>query len=179
MIAADGRVVWFHDESVLVIDERGEPSMWQGIMVDITDQKAAEQRVREAEERHRALVEHIPAIVYAEGLDASPEDLYVSPQVERILGYTPISGGGRRTSGSCTSTPTTSPASSRSTIGSNESGATFLAEYRFRAADGSYRWLRDEAVRVHDDDGLPLFWQGVMLDITDQKRAQQDLSGGR
>ena len=89
MVAKDGRVVWFHDESVLDRRRRRRAALWQGIMVDITDQKAAEQRVREAEERHRALVEHIPAIVYAEGLDADPEDLYVSPQVERILGYTP------------------------------------------------------------------------------------------
>ena len=175
MIAKDGRVVWFHDESVLIDDADGEPLMWQGIMVDITDQKAAEQRVREAEERHRALVEHIPAIVYAEGLDASPEDLYVSPQVERILGYTPDQW--RRTADFWKLHVHPDDLAGVIEINDrvNESGATFLAEYRFRAADGSYRWLRDEAVRVHDDDGLPLFWQGVMLDITDQKRAQQDL----
>ena len=175
MIAKDGRVVWFHDESVLIDDADGEPLLWQGIMVDITDQKAAEQRVREAEERHRALVEHIPAIVYAEGLDASPEDLYVSPQVERILGYTPDQW--RRTADFWKLHVHPDDLAGVIEINDrvNESGATFLAEYRFRAADGSYRWLRDEAVRVHDDDGLPLFWQGVMLDITDQKRAQQDL----
>ena len=176
MIAKDGRVVWFHDESVLIDDDDGRPVDVAGIMVDITDQKAAEQRVREAEERHRALVEHIPAIVYAEGLDASPEDsLRESAGGTDPRDTPPISGGGRRTSGSCTCTPTTSPSVIEINDRVNESGATFLAEYRFRAADGSYRWLRDEAVRVHDDDGLPLFWQGVMLDITDQKRAQQDL----
>ena len=175
MIAADGRVVWFHDESVLVLDERGAPSMWQGIMVDITDQKAAEQRVREAEERHRALVEHIPAIVYAEGLDANPEDLYVSPQVERILGYTPDQWRWTADFWKQHVHPDDLAGVVEINDRVNESGATFLAEYRFRAADGSYRWLRDEAVRVHDDDGRPLFWQGVMLDITDQKRAQQDL----
>jgi PAS domain S-box-containing protein len=144
-------------------------------MVDITDQKAAEQRVREAEERHRALVEHIPAIVYAEGLDASPEDLYVSPQVERILGYTPDQW--RQTADFWKQHVHPDDLAGVIEINDrvNESGATFLAEYRFRAADGAYRWLRDEAVRVLDDDGLPLFWQGVMLDITDQKRAQQDL----
>ena len=175
MIAKDGRVVWFHDESVLIDDADGEPLLWQGIMVDITDQKAAEQRVREAEERHRALVEHIPAIVYAEGLDANPEDLYVSPQVERILGYTPDQWRWTADFWKQHVHPDDLAGVIEINDRVNESGATFLAEYRFRAADGSYRWLRDEAVRVHDDDGLPLFWQGVMLDITDQKRAQQDL----
>jgi signal transduction histidine kinase len=34
-------------------------------------------------------------------------------------------------------------------------------------------WFHDESVLVRDEDGRPLFWQGVMLDITEQRRAAQ------
>ncbi len=89
MIASDGRVVWFRDESVLINDERGEPKMWQGVMVDITEAKMAEARLREAEEQFRALVEHLPAVTYREALVATPEDFYISPQVTEVFGYSP------------------------------------------------------------------------------------------
>ncbi len=89
MVAADGSVIWFHDESVLIRDENGAPAMWQGVMVDVTEQKDAEHLLRAAQERYRALVEHIPAVVYAEAIVANAEDFYVSPQVEQVFGYTP------------------------------------------------------------------------------------------
>ena len=44
---------------------------------------------REAETRYRTLVEHLPLTVYVDDLDDSASSLYVSPQVERALGYTP------------------------------------------------------------------------------------------
>ena len=40
MIARDGRVVWVRDEAALVLGSRGQPLCWQGVMVDITVQKA-------------------------------------------------------------------------------------------------------------------------------------------
>jgi len=32
--------------------------------------------------------------------------------------------------------------------------------------DGQVRWVRDEAVLVRGGDGRPLFWQGILTDIT-------------
>ena len=172
MIAADGRVVWFHDEAVLINDEHGLPLMWQGVMVDITDQKAAEARVRSTEERYRALVEHIPAIVYAEAIVANAEELYLSPQIERVLGYTPEDWKGTPDFWVTHLHPDDRDRVLQANRRANETGDPFLAEYRFLAADGDHRWIHDEAVRVLDDDGEPLFWQGVFLDITEQKRAE-------
>ena len=130
----DGRVVWFHDESVLIDDADGEPAaVARASWSTSPTRRPPSNGVREAEERHRALVEHIPAIVYAEGLDANPEDLYVSPQVERILGYTPDQW--RRTADFWKLHVHPDDLAEVIEINDrvNESGATFLAEYRFRA----------------------------------------------
>jgi PAS domain S-box-containing protein len=172
MIASDGREVWFHDEAVLIRDEHGLPLMWQGVMVDITEQKAAEKRLRATEERYRAIVEHIPAVVYAEAIVANTDELYLSPQVERVLGYTADEWRAAAGFWKAHLHPDDRERTIELNRAANESGEDFLAEYRFLAADGGYRWIHDEAVRVLDAEGSPLFWQGVLVDITEQKRAE-------
>ena len=39
VFAADGRIVWLRDESVLLFDGDGEPTVWQGVMIDVTEAK--------------------------------------------------------------------------------------------------------------------------------------------
>jgi PAS domain S-box-containing protein len=53
IVATDGRVVWVHDEAVLIKDPQGRPQFWHGAMFDITERKAAEQALLEAFERER------------------------------------------------------------------------------------------------------------------------------
>jgi PAS domain S-box-containing protein len=175
MIAADGRTVWFHDEAVLVRDGSGSPLMWQGVMVDISERKEAEHRLEGVQKRYQALVEHLPVIVYAEAIVANSEDLYLSPQVEEILGFT--ADEWRYTSGFWLDHihPDDQARVRAANDRANQAGEAFIEEYRFRAADGTYRWLRDEAVRVQSDDGDALFWQGVFLDITERKQAEENL----
>jgi PAS domain S-box-containing protein len=56
VFAKDGRVMWVRDHAVLVRGEHGEPDFWQGYYIDITDQKLAEEGLRQALEReHQAL----------------------------------------------------------------------------------------------------------------------------
>jgi signal transduction histidine kinase len=57
-------------------------------------------------------------------------------------------------------------------------GEPFFAEYRMHASDGTEVWIRDEAVPVIGDDGKPAYWRGVMLDITEVKRAEARLRRG-
>ncbi|HXF73152.1 MAG TPA: PAS domain S-box protein [Actinomycetota bacterium] len=57
IVARDGRVVWIHDEAVLVRGADGRPAFWHGVMLDITRQREAEQRLRESLARLEALIE--------------------------------------------------------------------------------------------------------------------------
>jgi PAS domain S-box-containing protein len=56
-VAKDGRVVWLRDHAVLVRGEHGEPDHWQGYYIDITEQKLAEEALRQALERERQALE--------------------------------------------------------------------------------------------------------------------------
>ena len=174
MIAANGRVVWFHDESIPIFDDQGKVLMWQGVMVDVTEQKEAEQRLRQAEERYRVLVEHIPAVVYVESIDGNALDFYISPQVREVFGYDAEEW--RWTDGFWESR--VHPDDLERVLGvdeeTNETGEEYSTEYRFRTADGRWAWVHDEAVFVAQPDG-PGFWQGFLMDITERRESEDRL----
>jgi len=48
------------------------------------------------------------------------------------------------------------------------------SEYRIRAADGRVVWVRDEAAPVLDGGGRVRYVQGVLLDVTDRRRAEEE-----
>jgi diguanylate cyclase (GGDEF)-like protein/PAS domain S-box-containing protein len=142
---------------------------------DVTERKEAEDKLREAEERYRTLVEQIPAVTYIDRIDEVNSAVYMSPQVEEMLGYTPekwledpeflikilhpddkerILAEARRT---------------------NETGDPFGEEYRVISKSGHVVWVSDEAGLVKDHEGTPLFWQGVVHDITERRRVEAAL----
>ena len=71
-----------------VRDDEGEIAFSQGAMFDVTERRQAEEHLRAAEERYRAIVEHVPAAIYVDVPDGSMQSRYVS-QIEQIMGCTP------------------------------------------------------------------------------------------
>ena len=172
-IARDGRTVWVQSEGILVRDGDGRPLHWQGINVDVTARKLAEEALREAEANYRTLVEQIPAIIYTQ---AQGGLTYISPQVETILGYTPGDILAKSDVFS-RAAPSRRP---RAGTGARRRGRTPTARRSSSStgrgrADGEYVWLRDEAVLLRDGMGQPLHWQGVLIDITERRRMREAL----
>ena len=175
----DGRVVWVRNESVLVEDEASGSRYWQGFMLDITERKEAEERLREAEIRYRSLVEHIPAIVYVQDLGAPSATTYISPQAERVLGYPQ-----ERFTGDPEWWVELIHTDDRERVlaeeeRTNETGDWFKVEYRMMTREGRILWFLDEAVLVREEEGRPLYWQGFQIDITKRKQAEEELRKAR
>ncbi|CAN5552286.1 hypothetical protein BH10ACI2_BH10ACI2_20020 [soil metagenome] len=47
-------------------------------------------------------------------------------------------------------------------------------EYRIVCSDGNIIWIRDRSCFINGEDGKPICWQGVILDVTERKLAQQE-----
>jgi PAS domain S-box-containing protein len=124
---------------------------------------------------YRAMVEGIPAIVYLDRPDEFSTNFYMSPQAEQLLGYTTEEWGATTEFWFEKIHPEDLDAVIEENRRSNEVGDRFFAEYRMFAKDGRVVWIRDEAVPVLGDDGRPAHWQGVMLDISAQKDAEDKL----
>ncbi|MET0801966.1 MAG: PAS domain-containing protein [Actinomycetota bacterium] len=174
MRAADGTLRWIHDTSTPVFRDDGSLEHFLGFMIDITERKHAEEQLRHAEERHRALIEHIPAVVYRESPGEDPSRSYISPQVYDLLGYTPEEWAwapGFRLNGIH---PDDRPFVRELDERSNATKEAYSVDYRFRHADGNWVWVHDEATFVPEPHGEG-FWQGFLLDVTERKETQAQL----
>jgi PAS domain S-box-containing protein len=124
---------------------------------------------RASEERYRRLAEAMPAIVW----QAEPQGsaFYYNQRWFDYTGIAPEEAAGddwHRVIHPDDLAPTLARWDEASA-----SGAPFTMAYRFRAADGSYRWHLGRAVPERDGDGRIVSWIGAAADIDDQKRAEE------
>jgi PAS domain S-box-containing protein len=168
MRRADGALLWVDDKAVTVSDERGRPLYWQGILIDVSDRK-------EAETRYRALVEQLPLITYIDSPHATGEPvLYISPQVEEILGYPLEIWRSDRGFFLDHVHPDDRDRVADAQAEARETGEPLIHEYRFVTETGQVVWLEDMLTVVQDENGKPWYSQGFAVDITARKHAEAE-----
>ena len=129
---------------------------------------------RAAEEKFRTLVEQIPAITYIAVPDAGGRLRYVSPQVQR-LGYSAEQWLAEPQGHLAHVHPQDRADAVAAHARACDSGAPLRCEYRLLTPGGQVHWLLDEARLVRNADGTPMFLQGVLIDITDDKAIEAEL----
>jgi diguanylate cyclase (GGDEF)-like protein/PAS domain S-box-containing protein len=129
---------------------------------------------REAEAKYRSLIEQIPAIAYTAALDVPGKLLYVSPQIAR-LGFSPEEWCASPDGVLNRIHPDDRARALEAFARSYESAEPLRCEYRLLARDGEARWFLDEAKVVADASGTPLCLQGVLIDISEDKRREAEL----
>jgi len=149
-----------------------EARLVEDLQSELTERKQAEDLLRSAETRHRALVEQIPAIVYTDSAEQAGQTSYVSPQIRTILGYDPQEWSLNNDLWIKAMHPDDRERVLAEYNRTFESGESFTAEYRLMSNQGKMLWIQDKAILVRDQSGSPLFWQGFMLDITERKQAE-------
>ncbi len=174
-VRPDGTEVWVHDHAVLIRDTEGNRFHWRGVLINITDRVQAERELATSEARYRALVEGIPAVVYEMGLDDQRRTLYASPHIEALFGYTLDEWLDQQDIWEELLHPDDREIELAAHDLHSATGDPWSREYRLIAADGRVVWVRDQAVLLRDVEGRPLTWQGVMVDITAQKEAEEGL----
>jgi PAS domain S-box-containing protein len=137
---------------------------------DIGDLGQVEKEIREAEERYRGLVEGINDIVYV--LDDKAVVTYISPAIESIVGYSASEMVGRSIS------EYIYPEDLLLVIERFQTGSFANIpgpfEFRLLTKSGEVRWVRNMPRTLIRKNRL-IGYQGVLNDITDSKRAEEDL----
>jgi diguanylate cyclase (GGDEF)-like protein/PAS domain S-box-containing protein len=141
---------------------------------DISEQKAAEERLREAEQRYRTLVEQLPLVVYVDEADGRATNLYTSPQTESMLGYSPLEWQDSSFLERVLHPDDRARVVDEMTLETSENGK-ISSEYRIVSPDGRVVWVRDESSAISGADGNPIQRQGYILDITAEREARDEL----
>jgi PAS domain S-box-containing protein len=148
----------------------------QGVMHDVTERRLAAERLLESDSKYKAIIEKIPAITYLDPVNEESLSMYVSPQVQSILGCPPdiwLSDGAWWHNHVH---PEDEPRVWATYVAHRESGEALSQEYRMVRDDGKVVWIREEATLLRDEDGKPWAIQGLMHDVTDTREMQQQVA---
>ena len=133
-------------------------------------------RLQVAEAKYRLLVEQIPVVTYIDSVDPESSTIYMSPQVEDLLGYPAEEWMADPKMWEKVLHPEDRERVLDEHVRTNTTGEPFRDEYRVIARDGRVVWVRDEASLVADEKDRDRFWQGVIVDITERKRAEEQVA---
>ena len=130
---------------------------------------------REAESRYQLLVEHLPIIVYVNPVNRIRGTNYVSPQITSILGYQLEEWLADPEFWQKTVHPHDYSSVMDSLAHTQLTEEPFEMEYRMLARDGHVVWFHDHMVLIRDQRGQPLYWQGLKMDVTKRKEAEEEI----
>ena len=168
---ADRTIRWVWDRGFPIRDRSGRVVRVAGIAEDITERKRVEQALREGEERFRTLADATPVMVW--GSDTDKRCNYCNKQwldftgrtIEQEMGDGWAEGVHPDDLERCLETYVTA----------FDARTPFTMEYRLRRHDGEYRWVLDNGVPRFDPDDTFSGYIGSCIDITDRKRAEEEL----
>jgi diguanylate cyclase (GGDEF)-like protein/PAS domain S-box-containing protein len=142
---------------------------------NVTQRHEAEIALRNAEERYRSLVEQLPATTYISSAEDANRLVYVSPQIEKVAGYTPEEWIADPHRWIEFVHPDDRERAWEDGHIDPENPDSQTLEYRVKIKSGEYRWVRDTLTLVRDEEGNPKYWQGIAFDITAEKDAERAL----
>jgi len=167
------------DNKIINVEVYGSRTMYQGrpavigTMLEITDRKHAEKKLRESEERFRQLAENIHEVFYIYEVGIR-QFSYISPAYQEVWGC-PLSQSLYQKPKSFL--VTVHPEDKDRVIRSLEKKNLGEAEevYRIVRPDGSIRWIKDRSFPIYDGSGKIFRIVGIAADITDIKIGEEKL----
>ena len=149
-------------------------SMIQSAEADLAERMKIQNKLQETEARYRGLVESIPAAVYMAEPGLMGAWHFISPRIQNMTGFPPEAW-------------TNDPGFWQSRVHPDDLELTLAVEddalkngrmprleYRFQKKDGGYIWFHDESLIMVEANSQIV--QGIMLDITEQKQAEEKLN---
>ena len=171
----DSSQCWYDLRISALSDRKGNQIGRLILLTDVTNETKQQFQLQDAEARYRTLVEQLPAITYIDSLDNKTPVTYLSPQVKEILGYSPDELKASLAHWYEIIHPDDRQRFIETELIHRQTFIDLSIEYRLIARDGRVVWVQDQGVIVYDEEGRPVFSQGVLIDISSRKEAEERL----
>lgn len=173
----DGSIKYVHSVGHPLVGSDGEVTELVGTLVDVTEQRHANEKLRKAfeeikksEDRLRLVVDTLPALVWRATPDGIPDFLN-----QQALDYTGLSLDQAEAGWPRAFHPEDKRGMLQKWSAIRASGMPGELEARLRRFDGEYRWFLFRAEPLRDETGNIVKWYGSSTDIEDRKRAEEEL----
>ena len=167
--------------NVSAVDEEGKPTRMAGVFADITERKKTEEGLRNSEDKYRFLAEHASDLIWT--LDLNLRTTFVTPSVEKVLGFTPEERMLQQVEDQLTPESLDfarqrlfEELSIEREQGIQEDKSV-LVELDYYHKNGSIVCLQTAVTLIRDEKGIPIGLHGISRDVTELKRTQEALKG--
>lgn len=178
VISRDNGILWFHDASVLVKDEHGQPLYRVGIFIDVTERKQAELALQQLDDMYRRAINAAGAVPYLISHHGTWKYNYIGEGIHSLTGYTAEEITAEIWDTLCLEAiprgrlaHLTFEEADRLT--NEDHTVLWECDFHIRTRDGQIRWIADTSVKSYDKDSNHLISIGIYQDITERKRAEK------
>ena len=162
---------WVHDRAEVDFGEDGTPLKAFGTLQDITDRKQAEIALSQSEQRLRLALDAADMGIWEWNVSAGTYEW--NDQTYRMLGYEPQSFVPDYDAWARRVHPDDLPKLAAEAQQMMENPREAIAEYRAFGPSNELRWLEARGRFECDGEGRPKRYYGVLMDVTERKRAEE------
>lgn len=164
----------FNKTSEIKLKAESERRLLQENLTANAQKLEAVKALQRAEERQEAILRSLPLCVHSRRIEPPFDAFFVSGAVERLTGFTADDFTGDPGFGLSRLHPDDAAFVEQTLRDAPGSGA-YAVEYRWKCADGTYRYFLDQGVVAYEVDGRASEILGTLLDITERRQLEGQL----
>lgn len=159
------------------VTHAGSRPLFVVFVADISDRQSMEKALRDSELQYRSLISNIPGVSFRCLLDRDWSMLFISDAVQALTGWSAEDFISRRCSISDMYHPDDYSRVAMEVTQAIEQGQNYSVEYRLFDRQGTEHWVWESGSAVCDEQGIPRWIDGVLIDQSETKRRNAEYEG--